>query len=155
MIKVTITRLAFVFTFAAVASCFTGLLQAQDKSKPTLYERLGRYDAIARITDDYLKGIRADPQLARFIGRSSDSLVRARQLLKDQLCALTGGPCAYIGRDMKTVHGGLGITESDWALSMKYMTAALDKSHITGGDKDDFLALIESMRKQIVEKAGY
>jgi hemoglobin len=128
------------------------ILPGQDQPRTTLYERLGRYDGIARIADDYLKGVRADPQLSRFIGRSTDSLVRARQLLKDQLCALTGGPCAYVGRDMKTAHGGLGITESDWALNMQYMAAALDKSHIAGSDKEQMLALIEGFRKQIVEK---
>jgi hemoglobin len=130
------------------------ILSGQDQPGTTLYERVGRYDGIARIADDYLKGVRADPQLARFIGRSTDSLVRARQLLKDQLCALTGGPCVYVGRDMKTAHGGLGITESDWALNMKYMAAALDKSHIAESDKHQMLALIETFRKQIVEKDG-
>ena len=38
---------------------------------------------------------------------------------------------------------------------MKYMSAALDRSHIAGSDKDEFLALIQSLRKQIVEKADY
>jgi hemoglobin len=128
------------------------IVSAQDRPDTTLYERLGRYDGIARIADDFLKGVRADPQLARFIGRSTDSLVRARQLLKDQLCALTGGPCVYVGRDMKTAHGGLGITESDWALNMTYMATALDKAHIAERDKNQMLALIETFRKQIVEK---
>jgi hemoglobin len=127
-------------------------LAGQEQHGATLYERLGRYDGIAKIADDYLKGVRADPQLSRFIGRSTDSLARARQLLKDQLCALTGGPCVYAGRDMKTAHGGLGITAADWALNMKYMAAALDKSHVTGSDKDQMLALIETFRKAIVEK---
>lgn len=126
----------------------------QEQMSKTLYERLGRYDGIAKIADDYLKGVRADPQLSRFIGRSTDSLVRAKQLLKDQLCALTGGPCVYVGRDMKTAHGGLGITEADWELNMKYMSAALDKSHIARRDKEQMLALIEGFRKQIVEKDG-
>jgi hemoglobin len=130
----------------------SGAVSAQDKPGTTLYERLGRYDGIARITDDYLKGVRSDPQLARFIGRGTDSLTRAKQLLKEQLCALTGGPCVYIGRDMKTAHGGLGITASDWSASMRYMAAALEKSHISGRERDEFLALIESFRPQIVEK---
>ena len=43
------------------------------QEKTTLYERLGRYDGIARITDEYLRGVRSDPQLARFIGRGSYS----------------------------------------------------------------------------------
>jgi hemoglobin len=124
----------------------------QDKPSASLYERLGRYDGIARIADEYLKGVRADPQFARFNGRGADSLVRARQLLKDQLCALTGGPCVYIGRDMKTAHRGLAITDSDWSTNMKHMAAALEKCHIARGEKDEFLALIESLRQHIVEK---
>ena len=137
--------LLFVFGLAASGP-------GQEKPRPTLYERVGRYDGIATIVDEYFKGVRADPQFARFGGRGADSLARARQLLKDQLCALTGGPCAYIGRDMKTAHGGLGITEADWGVNMKHMTEALEKAHIADSEKDEFLALIESLKPQIVEK---
>ena len=122
----------------------------QEKPRATLYERVGRYDGIATIVDAYLKGVRADPQFARFSGRGTDSLVRAKQLLKDQLCAMTGGPCVYIGRDMKTAHGGLGITDADWAASMKYMAAALDRSHVSRSEKEEFLALIDSMKAMFV-----
>jgi hemoglobin len=125
---------------------------AQDRPVKTLYERLGRYDAISTIADAYLKGIRADPQFARFTGRGADSLRRARQLLKDQLCAMTGGPCVYVGRDMKTAHGGLAITDAEWAANMKYMAAALEESHVSPSDKREFLALVESLRPAIVEK---
>jgi len=48
-------------------------LVSSAQEKTTLYERLGRYDGIARITDEYLRGVRSDPQLARFIGRGSYS----------------------------------------------------------------------------------
>ena len=71
-----------------------------------------------------------------------DSLARARQLLKDQLCGLTGGPCLYIGRDMKTAHGGLAITDAEWSASNKYMAMALDKSHIPLREKEEFLAMV-------------
>ena len=40
----------------------------------------------------------ADQQLSRFFGGVSDDLKkRIRQLVVDQLCAATGGPCIYIG----------------------------------------------------------
>ena len=128
------------------------LAVAQDRPTRSLYERVGRYDAIAAIADEYLKGIRADPQFTRFTGRSADSLKRARQLLKDQLCALTGGPCVYVGRDMETAHGGLAITDAEWAANMKYMSVALDKNNITGRDKEEFLALVESLKKRITAR---
>lgn len=127
----------------------TSLLLSQDKPTTTLYERVGRYDAIASVADDYLKGIRSDPRFARFAGRSTDSLVRARQLLKDQLCALTGGPCVYVGRDMAVAHRGLAITDAEWVANMKYMAAALDKNKIAGPEKEEFLAVVESLRRQI------
>lgn len=128
-------------------------LAAAQEKPASLYERVGRYDGISRIADEYLKGIRADPQFARFSGRGADSLRRAKQLLKDQLCALTGGPCTYIGRDMKTAHSGLGINAEEWAANMKYMGAALDKAKISGEDKTAFLTIIESLKPEIAEKA--
>jgi hemoglobin len=129
-----------------------GAFGQDNKPAKTLYERIGRYDAISTIADAYLKGIRADPQFARFSGRGADSLRRARQLLKDQLCALTGGPCVYAGRDMKTAHGGLGITNAEWAANMKYMAAALDESHVPPTEKREFLVIVDSLRPAIVEK---
>src|SRR5436190_14753510 len=135
-----------------VISLAGSIARGQSKPSPSLYERLGRYDGIARIADEYLKGVRADPQFARFSGRGADSLARARQLLKDQLCALTGGPCVYIGRDMRRAHGGLGITDAEWSASTRHMAAAAEKCHVSGTDKEEFMALIESLRQHIVEK---
>jgi len=134
--------------FATILLAIT-LAVAQNK---TLYERIGRYDAISAIAEDYLKGLRADPQFTRFTGRSADSLKRAKQLLKDQLCAMAGGPCAYVGRDMETAHGGLAITDAEWAANMKYMSAAFFKKHTAATEKEEFLALIESQKKHIAHQ---
>jgi len=133
-----------VLLIASVLVC-----SAQPKS---LYERLGRYDGIAATADEYLKGIRSDPRFARFAGRGADSLQRARQLLKDQWCALSGGPCVYIGRDMKIAHTGLAITAAEWAVSMKYLAAALDKQSLPPQERKEFLTLVDSLKKQIVER---
>jgi hemoglobin len=126
------------------------IASAQEKA-PSLYDRMGRYDAISNVVDGYLKGIRSDPRFARFSGRGADSLTRAKQLLKDQLCALTGGPCTYIGRDMKSAHSGLGITAEEWAINMKYMAAALDNAKVGGKEKTEFLAIVDSLKPAIVE----
>ncbi|MBI1786870.1 MAG: group 1 truncated hemoglobin, partial [Acidobacteria bacterium] len=98
------------------------------------------------------KGARADPLFARFSGRGADSLRRARQLLKDQLCALSGGPCVYIGRDMRAAHGGLAITEAEWAASMKHLAAALEKLQVGVQERRELLALVDALKAEIVEK---
>ena len=111
----------------AMVTCLAVSDGAQQKPK-TLYERLGGYDAIAAVTDDFIGRLVADKQITRFFtGASTDSKKRIRQLVVDQICAATGGPCIYIGRSMKASHEGLGITESDWQVSVGHLVAALDK----------------------------
>ncbi len=122
-------------------------------SGPSLYTRLGGYDAIAAVSDDFIARLAADKQLARFlVGMSDNSKARLRQLVVDQLCQATGGPCIYIGRDMKTSHKGLGITGSDWDLTVKALIASLDKFKVPQKEKDELLAIASSLKADIVEK---
>jgi hemoglobin len=139
---------------ALVAACLapTGRSLAQTKPQKTLYQRMGGYDVLAGITTDFITQLGKDPAFKRFGGgRSHDSLVRTRQLIVDQLCHLTGGPCAYIGRDMKTAHAGLGITPAEWDSSMKKFKIALDDYKIAAPEQEEFLAIIAKLRPDIVE----
>lgn len=118
----------------------------------TLYQRLGGYDVIAAVIDEMFAGLRADPAFARFgTGRSIDSHNRSRQLLVDQMCELSGGPCIYIGRDMKTSHSGLGITASEWTANMKIAEDALRAHNVPAAECAEFLGLFERYRDEIVE----
>ncbi|HEV8257506.1 MAG TPA: group 1 truncated hemoglobin [Casimicrobiaceae bacterium] len=126
---------------------------AQPTTAPTLYKRLGGYDALAAVTDDFVGRLAGDPSLSRFFtGHSTDSLKRIRQLVVDQLCFATGGPCVYIGRDTKTTHAGLGITEKDWETSVKLLVATLEKFNVPAKEKDEVLTLASTLKKDIVEK---
>jgi truncated hemoglobin YjbI/glyoxylase-like metal-dependent hydrolase (beta-lactamase superfamily II) len=122
------------------------------KAEGTLYQRVGGYDVIAAIIDDLMAMQRADPRFSRFLSsRSADSRQRARQLFVDQMCALAGGPCFYIGRDMKTSHAGLGITPSEWNASMEIAAAALQKQGIPQKEREEFLSLFRRYHDDIVE----
>ena len=113
---------------------------------------MGGYDVIAAVIDDLFAILHEDTGFARFFGgRGEDSVIRSRQLLVDQMCALSGGPCHYIGRDMKTSHRGLGITNAEWEANMKASDAALAKNGVDDADRAEFLALFERYRHDIVE----
>ncbi|MFB3921121.1 MAG: group 1 truncated hemoglobin [Terriglobia bacterium] len=127
---------------------------SDDSSSNSLYRRMGGYDVIAAVIDDLFARMRSDPRMARFgMARSLDSQKRARQLLIDQMCSLAGGPCVYIGRDMKTSHAGLAISETEWKINMDHTAAALEKFGVGPKEKVDFLALFEMYKDDIVEKA--
>jgi hemoglobin len=122
------------------------------QSAPSLYQRMGGYEVIAAVIDDLFAMLHGEPGFARFFGgRSEDSVIRSRQLLVDQMCALSGGPCYYIGRDMRTSHSGLGITDFEWEANMRASDAALTKNGVGDAERAEFLALFERYRDDIVE----
>ncbi len=125
------------------------------ESQQSLYKRLGGYDAIAAVVDDFLQRLATDPQMGRFFqGHSASSVKKIRQLIVDQLCEATGGPCYYTGRDMKTAHAGMGISEADWDASVKHLAATLDKFKVPEKERNEVLGTISTMKDQIVEKTA-
>lgn len=122
-----------------------------DQPAPTLYVRLGGYDAIAAVADDLLPRLMSDPQLGRFWAhRAADSIRREKQLLVDFLCACAGGPLYYTGRDMATSHKGMGITARDWEIFLGHLRATLDRFKVPDQEQHAVLAFVDSTRADIV-----
>jgi hemoglobin len=121
-------------------------------SDKTLYERLGGYDAICAVASDLLPRLQADPQLARFWqNRGEDGLRREKQLLIDFLCSSAGGPLYYTGRDMKTSHKGMKISERDWSAFLGHVGATLEAFKVPQAERDQVLAFVQSTKSDIVE----
>ena len=152
----TIKRVALLFcllaaiSLSAVAQEPTAPAQTPEKS---LYQRVGGYDALALVVDDFIGRLVGDKRFEKFFaGFSNDSKKRIRQHILDQFCGATGGPCIYMGRDMKTTHGGLGITEADWDAAAKHLVGSLDKFKVPEKEKGELLTFVTSLKKDIVEK---
>ena len=118
----------------------------------TLYARLGGYDAIAAVAENLLPRLTNDPQLGRFWKhRSHDGVRREKQLLIDFLCASAGGPLLYVGRDMKTSHKGMAISESDWQAFIGHLEATLDSFKVPAVERAQVLAFIDSTKGDILD----
>ncbi|HEX6045451.1 MAG TPA: group 1 truncated hemoglobin [Pyrinomonadaceae bacterium] len=139
--------LSLLFTTGA-----TGITASQPQQK-SLYDRIGGYNALAAVVDDFIVRLVTDKQFEKFfIGQSTDSKKRIRQHILDQFCAATGGPCVYTGREMKTSHAGLGITNAEWDAAAKHLVASLDKFKVPEKEKGEILAFVTSLKKDIVEE---
>ena len=120
--------------------------------KKTLYERLGGYDAITAVANDLLPRLNADPQLGRFWAhRGEDGVKREKQLLIDFLCASTGGPMYYRGRDMVLTHRGMRISENDWNVFLGHADATLARFEVPEAEQREVVAFVQSLKKEIVE----
>jgi hemoglobin len=123
-------------------------------TEQSLYTRLGGYDAIAAVVDSLLDRMHGDPQLGRFWAspRSVDTNRRERQLAVDFIAAAAGGPTFYLGRDMKTSHAGMGITNSDYQAFVRHTVASLDGFKVPEREKAEVLAFLSTLEPEIVQK---
>jgi hemoglobin len=146
------TLTLFLLALALVAPAYAQPPQTSSTAQqPSLYKRLGGYDALAAVTDDFDGRLATDPKLGRFfVTHNEEGLKRIRQHVVDFLCVATGGPCVYTGQDMKTAHTGLKITEDDWNTSVKHLVATLDKFKVPGKEKGEVLGAISSLKGDIV-----
>jgi hemoglobin len=118
-----------------------------------LYSRLGGYDVIARVVDDFLVRFDADTQLAPFLGGiNAPAGARIRQHFVDFICARTGGPCLYNGRHMKATHEGLPITATHFQRVIQHFDTALEAQKVAAAAKNELLVMLRSLEPQIVSR---
>jgi hemoglobin len=120
----------------------------------TLYQRLGGYDAIAKTVDAFLPHLAmADPKIQAMVsGLAQASRMRNRQMIVDQICMLTGGPCVFVGRPNEVSHQGLEITQELWDKSQKALADTLDEMKVKDPDKSELLAVIDELKVDIIQK---
>ena len=142
--------------FVLVLCVGLGSTAGQAQAGPdSLYKRIGGYDAIAAVTDNFVPRLVSDPALAKYFVHSKDSLMKIRQLAVDMICWATGGPCVYIGRDMKTAHAGLGITAAEWDKAVGHFSATLDQFKVPAKERLELLELVGKLKADIVDKGSF
>ncbi|HZF40705.1 MAG TPA: group 1 truncated hemoglobin, partial [Blastocatellia bacterium] len=119
---------------------------AQNKS---LYTRLGGKDAIKAVVDELATIAAGDARINKKFAKSN--LDRLKFELVEQICAATGGPCKYTGRDMKTAHKNMSVTEGEFNALVEDLVAALDKFNVGANEKKELLGILAPMKPQIVE----
>jgi hemoglobin len=126
-----------------------GCNSTTSKPEASLYQRLGGQEAITAVVDDFVANVAADSRInARF---ATTDLPRLKRLLVEQICAGTGGPCTYTGRDMKTTHAGMGITDTEFDALVEDLVRSLDKFKVPAAEKEELLGILGPMKTDIVE----
>ena len=130
---------------------------AADKDKPkatkkekSLYERLGKKEAITAVVDEFVARVAADDRINKFFARTD--IARLKMNLVNQICEASGGPCKYTGRSMKEAHTGMGVGTADFNALVEDLVGALDKFKVGEKEKNELLSVLGPMKTDIVEK---
>jgi hemoglobin len=115
---------------------------------PALYDRLGRIDAIKQVVDDFLANVQADARINQYF--IATDVPHLRQMLSDQICEASGGPCKYTGKTMREAHTGMGVTKDDFAALVDDLQKALAANGVAEADQADLLKALGALEGDIV-----
>jgi hemoglobin len=135
--------------FRVLASSLLLLAASVADAQARLYERIGGRIGVAAIADTLIDRVTADPRLARSFKDSN--LGRIKQLLAEQICDLSGGPCRYSGDSMKEVHAGHQISEAEFFGMVADLRDVLRERHVSQGAANELLRLLAPMKRDVVE----
>src|ERR1700687_2196376 len=122
-----------------------GMAPMQQKS---LYDRLGGQGALGAVVERFVGNVAADNRINKFFAKTD--IPRLNRLLVEQICAGTGGPCTYTGRDMKSDHPGMGTNEAQFTPLVEDWVKTLDKFKVPEKEKGELLGILGPMKPSIV-----
>ncbi|HEX9799219.1 MAG TPA: group 1 truncated hemoglobin [Thermoanaerobaculia bacterium] len=136
--------------FAAVAAA-----QEAASAAPSLYERLGGLAPISVVVDDFIDTLvpdavlNANPAIDEARRRVPASYLKYH--VTAMVCQATGGPCQYHGRDMKSSHAHLNITEKEWDRMVTLFEEVAARHQVPAAETAELVAILETTKADIVE----
>jgi hemoglobin len=153
------SRSAVVSASLAATLTLTAVAAAQETAaQPSLYERLGGLAPISVVVDDFIDTLVPDAVL-----NANPAIDEARQRVPasylkfhvtTMVCQATGGPCQYVGRDMKSSHAHLGITEREWDRMVELFKQVAARNGVPEAETAELLAILGTTKADIVQPAG-
>lgn len=136
----------------ALASLSFALLSstASAQQAPTLYTQLGEKPGITKFVDTFVGNIAKDSRINAMFGATN--IPRLKTLLVEQVCEVSGGPCKYTGRDMKSSHAGMGVNRSHFNALVEDLQDAMSTEGVPFGVQNELLAVLAPMYRDIIAR---
>jgi len=162
ILRTSVSRLVPVVLLAvAAAGCGD---ESPTMPSQTLYEKYGGAPTIAKVVDDAVVGLVADPVVAPFFaglgqpGNSSPE--RLKSCLRLQFTAVFGGPATYPGRndrgdmcvDMIAAHRNLGITGPVFDRFITDLAGVLKADGVSDADIATVAPVLTGLKSQVVTR---
>ena len=115
----------------------------------TLYERLGGVERISKLALDVVALHYNNPLFKTRFEQVKDRGKLAKNLI-DFICAGTGGPQTYTGKDVLAAHKHMNIDEQELVSAIDDVMAAMTKNGYEQAEKNDILAILYSLKGDVV-----
>ncbi len=118
-------------------------------AEQSLYERIGGETKARQIVSDIWDNHSKNPIVKDRFAKSNPDYVKQRVF--EIFAAATGATdVEYTGMDMKTAHSGMNISEMEFNAVVDDVLAACESNGVQQQEMDEILAILWSVRKDIV-----
>lgn len=124
--------------------------------RPSLYERLGGYEAIHTFAAAALRKGFAHPVIGHYWQQMSESTFHKEHInFVDFLVVHWGGKANYRGRDMITAHRGMGVTEEHWVAMFDCLHACYDDFGVPAELREEIDEFFHKFKPHIVGSPSF
>ncbi len=126
----------------------------EDAAPPpkSLFDRLGGNDGIKAVIDKFVENVQQDPAVNKsFKNTKGPKLDAFKKNLADQMCEVTGGPCKYAGKDMKSAHKGMKISDAQFDALVMDLKLAMGEAKVGDAEQTEVVEKLAPLREDIVE----
>lgn len=124
-------------------------LVATPSLSASLFDDMGGAAALHATVNGFTDIVESDSRI-NFTFAETD-LDKFKALLYEQLCELSGGPCRYTGRDMRTAHQKLQITTAEFNALAEDLYIALGHAGVPYRLQNKLMAKLAPMKRDIVK----
>lgn len=117
-------------------------------AEKSLYDRLGGMAAIEAVVADFGARQVADARLGKYYTNTDKPVWKKH--LSNLICSAAGGPCKYTGRAMNRAHARLNLTDDQFNWTAAHLVASLNKFKVPQKEQDELVAIVVSLKDQIV-----
>lgn len=134
-----------------IGLCVSFLLMAcanQSSTEQSLYDALGQYEGITKITHQLILVVAKDERVKhRYKGANMSKFKKG---MSDYVCAAVGGPCEYKGDNMQLVHAGHNYTNTEFNAIVDDLILAMEQCGIPVTTQNRLLAKLAPTYKDVV-----
>ena len=120
--------------------------------QPTLFERVGGEQVIAKLIHEFYDRVVDDPELKPFFKETS--MGKLRRMQREFFSAALDGPITYSGKPLGHIHHGRGITKHHFALYVDHLLETLQGLEIDEQDVQDIISRINTYADEITGIGG-